>query len=561
MKKLLHASQLAVIALFIAACQGSADDTEGNGNGTGGDNSDDGSATEPMVRIGSFDTSGTFNEGVIGANVSDLRAGESANLSVSLVDETEEPTEIFFSSPCAGTGTSEIDPAIVSNSSGTVDTTYTARGCDGDDPVTARTDIDGTTLTATVTLQTEPAPVGSIQFDSATNQLIGLEGTGALPEQSTVTFLVTNSSGGPVSNKEVTFKLNTSVGGIELSNDRDTTDADGRVSTTIDSGTQATTVRVTASTTRNDGTAVEAQSSQVAITTGIPDNDSFSLSAETLNIEGNDFDGEQVEVTIRAADRFNNPVPDGTSVNFTTEGGSIEGNCVTANGACSVTFTTQDPRPADGRATVLATAIGEESFTDTNPSNGRFDQGENFSDLREAFRDDDEDGIRDGDEPFIDFDSDGSHDGPSGDFTGLLCNDPSFCDQNNTLTVFENLEVVMSGSSLNIEFEPKPIDLTNGAVTVEVEVVDNNDQVPPAGTTLSASTTQGSIEGPTSFEVPNTNDRDFDREEDGVQPYFVEFSVAPGDMDGEGTFSIEVTTPNNVISRNSAEVCQGSSCP
>lgn len=58
------------------------------------------------------------------------------------------------------------------------------------------------------------------------------------------------------------------------------------------------------------------------------------------------------------------PVPDGTVVNFTTEGGSIPGSCVTQDGVCSVTFTAQDPRPA----------------------NGRYDTGKRYTELPETFR-------------------------------------------------------------------------------------------------------------------------------------------------------------------------------
>ncbi|MFW8341613.1 hypothetical protein ACOICY_29205, partial [Klebsiella pneumoniae] len=74
-----------------------------------------------------------------------------------------------------------------------------------------------------------------------------------------------------------------------------------------------------------DGTSplISSQSSVLVISTGKPDQDSFSLSAETLNAEGWDVDGTAVKVTARLADAFNNPVPDGTAVYFTTEGGAI----------------------------------------------------------------------------------------------------------------------------------------------------------------------------------------------------------------------------------------------
>jgi len=44
------------------------------------------------------------------------------------------------------------------------------------------------------------------------------------------------------------------------------------------------------------------------------------------------------------ADAFNNPVPDNSTVQFRTEFGAIESSCNTTAGACSVVFTSQEPR-------------------------------------------------------------------------------------------------------------------------------------------------------------------------------------------------------------------------
>ena len=127
------------------------------------------------------------------------------------------------------------------------------------------------------------------------------------------------------------------------------------------------------------------------------------MSASTLNPEGFDLDGTVTQITIRAADHFNNPVPDGTAVAFTTEGGQIESQCLIAGGACSVNWTSSNPRPANGRVTILASMIGEESFTDTN-GNGVLDADDTFQDVPEAFRDDTENFEFDqGTEEFLDF--------------------------------------------------------------------------------------------------------------------------------------------------------------
>ncbi len=535
---------------LVAGCGGT---TSGNDDPDTGPDDPGNGPVEESVRIGSVDNTGTFSEGVIGTNQTTLQAGQSATLSVRLIDGDGSPvssgSDVFFTSACAESSLAEIEPAVVTNESGNVTTTYTARGCSGADTITARTDVNGGSLQASVTLQTEQAPLGAIQFQGASNPLIGIQGSGALPGQSTVTFAVTNNSGGPVPNQLVTFELNTTVGGISLSNAQATTGPTGIAQTTISSGTQATTVQVTATATRN-GVTTTAQSNGLAITTGIPDNDSFSVSADTLNIEGFDIDGTTTAITVRAADRFNNPVPDGTTVSFTTEGGAIPGSCETTGGSCSVNFVSQDPRPANGRATIRVTAIGEESFTDANPSNGRYDPGEAFDDLAEAFRDDNENGLRDSNEPFLDFNSDGSFNTGSGDFTGLLCTDPMACDDTAaTLNVRRNIVIVMSGSAYFVDITPDPLEIpVEGAGTVSVSVEDANGQTPAEGTTVTGSTSVGTLEGPDTFVVPNRTGPP------GGLPFTASFRIEAGDEPESGVFRVEVTSPSGLISRGTASV-------
>ena len=258
------------------------------------------------------------------------------------------------------------------------------------------------------------------------------------------------------------------------------------------------------------------------------------------------------------ADRFNNPVPDGTAVTFTTEGGSIDGGCTTNNGQCSVMFRSQNPRPADGRITVLATATGEESFTDAN-GNGRYDaaQGkgrgndrgaEPFVDLPEAFRDDNENGQRDSSEPFLDFNGDGEYSAGDGRFTGLHCRENT-CDVG-SLNVRGSLVLVLSGSSLNINIRPRTINLSEGQQEVTVVVRDARGQVPPAGTTIEAQATQGTLIGPTSFTQSSVNTDP----KSGSNAATYELRLAPGDAPGSGSLLIIATTPSGVISRGRASV-------
>ena len=153
-----------------------------------------------------------------------------------------------------------------------------------------------------------------------------------------------DTNGNPVNNQEVDFALSTQTGGITLIPSRASTNNLGLVQTVVNSGTVSTTVRVEATVVDSEPT-ISSQSSVLVVSTGIPDQDSFSLSADVLNPEGWNRDGTEVQVTARLADAFNNPVPDGTAVSFTTEGGAIDPSCVTTNGGCTVTWRSQQPRP------------------------------------------------------------------------------------------------------------------------------------------------------------------------------------------------------------------------
>jgi len=84
-----------------------------------------------------------------------------------------------------------------------------------------------------------------------------------------------------------------------------------------------------------------------------------------------------------------------------------------------VIFSSQSPRVGDHRYTILATAIGEESFTDLN-GNGQYDAGEPFGDIAEPFLDNDENGTRNPlAEPFVDFNGNGSFDAAGARLPGL----------------------------------------------------------------------------------------------------------------------------------------------
>jgi len=451
------------------------------------------------------------------------------------------PVAVSFSSNCSLAGTATISTPVTTVN-GIATATYTDQGCGAVDTITAS--VAGVSLTGTLTIT--PPTSGSIQFVSAVPTLITLKGTGGQGRQETsiVTFKVLDTGSNPLAGKVVNFALSTTVGGITLSQTSGTSDALGLVTTTVSSGTVSTPVRVIATTLGALATPLQTLSDVLTITTGIPDQDSVSLSATKLNIEGLSVDGITSILTMRLSDHFNNPVPDGTAVNFITEGGQIVGSCTTTLGACSSTLTSANPRPASGRVTVLAFAVGEESFSDLN-SNGFADPGEmkdlnGFStDLAEAFLDSNENAVHDAGEFFLDFRLDPPLPPPfftlaDGEYSGVLCNPalrttppiPPFCAPTQTVHVRGSVVIVFSSGAA---FTPIPIAITtvpvnplgldlggataapviasdcNTPASVTFTVKDVNGNALPVGTTISFATSNGTITGTSSFIVPNTN--------------------------------------------------------
>jgi hypothetical protein len=115
------------------------------------------------------------------------------------------------------------------------------------------------------------------------------------------------------------------------------------------------------------------------------------------------FDGSTSTITVRLVDTAGNPVPAGVKVQFSASGGAITKFCTTGtitsgesaaadSTGCSVTLTTQQPKPVKGLVAVVAWVVGEEAYYDSN-SNGRYDAGEKFFEGGELFRDDDADDV------------------------------------------------------------------------------------------------------------------------------------------------------------------------
>jgi len=555
---------VALAACALSACGGGGSTSLSAGGSSGGttttssggaSSTSSSGATVTTYSMGNG-TGSTFQSGVIALSTPTLAAGGAASLQVTIVDQTGTlytgtPVVITFNSPCIAQGLATIaaegdtvagpNADTVSTMTGSASAQYTAQGCSGPDVVSATATVGSTQLSANGTITVAPATIGSLQFVSATPISIGLKGTG-LNETSTVVFKVVDSTGGARPGVTVTFALNTSVGGITLSPASATSAADGTVQTVVSSGTQHTTVRVTASIA---SPALSTQSSVLTVTTGLPASAGFSIavgaasySANGLacpNVEAYSTDGVVVPITVRLSDRYNNPAPNGTAVTFTTDGGHVDGSCQTPSnptgtpevqdGTCTVNWTSANPRPvttddtppllANGRLQILATAIGEESFTDVN-GNGYWDTGEPFSNLGEPYRDDNENGHYDLGEYFLDFNQNGAWDGPDGVFKGITCSGSScttttlaigvahliiMSTSNANITVTSNSGFTVNGGGLAINASVNGGQTITGTITYTV--VDQNGNPMAAGTTVvvTADTSIGTISTSTASNI------------------------------------------------------------
>lgn len=475
-----------------------------------------------------------------------LAPGGSTSVTVSLTDSNGQPfttpVDVSFSSNFSSTGKATlISPvrSVVTTVGGvttaTASTTYTATGGVGTDTIT----VSAGSATKTVQITVSGAAANSISFVSATPTSIALKGTGGAgrSETSTVVFKVLDTNGQPKQGQQVDFALNTTVGGLALTSSSASSAVDGTVSTIVLSGIVATPVRVTASI-HGSSPLIATQSDQLVVSTGIPAQNGMSLAVVTHNVEAYNTDGVSDVFTVYLADHFGNPVPDGTAVNFSAQVGQIQPSCTTVNGRCSATWTSSGVRTADGRAAILAYAIGEESFTDTN-GNGFADGPDQatclslgglqtpvvcgeFTDTTQAWRDDAHTGAYAPQDFFIDFNGSGKVD-RDGVYNGILT--ATTPQDQRSKHVFANNVIVMSTSEAVInDFDLSVTDPTtletitpinpatssNGTTTSSItrlkgSVQDENANPVASGTQIAISSQSTCLTvSPASFVVPNT---------------------------------------------------------
>jgi hypothetical protein len=513
-----------------------------------------------------------------------LSAGGNASIAVAVTRGDAPylpPQPVSFTSPCAAAGKAILGSPVLTQNGQAV-ASYSDLGCGVADVITATVALGDATVSRTGTLDVLPASAGSIKFVAADTTNIALKGTGGFGRQefSTLSFQVADTTGSKVAGALVDFVFadsNTTqtVGGLTLEPSFATSDANGTVTTLVTAGTLPTSVRVVA-TLRGSTPPLTTLSNILVVSTGVPDQAHFSLATSIGNCEGRDFDQSCSVVTATLGDHFGNPAPDGTAVNFSTEAGIIDASCVTGSlldpppgdlppgstpegqttnskigpgsGTCSVLLRSSGQRPANGRVTVLAYALGEEDFFDNN-GNNVFDASDTFTDKSpDIHRDDNESLAWNAGEACVGPNNGSCSTTGDGQYNGVLRNPQVPSAQ--TLYVSGQLVQIFSGSDAIITFNQSALACPpNGTADVQVTVTDLVGNIMPAESVVQFQALIGPLGVPvvpSSFEVNNVPF--------GVrQPMIVPTYVATvGCIGGSGRFTATVTTPNGV--RTSASI-------
>ena len=514
----------------------------------------------------------SFVPNVIGVQTSNLSAGGATNISVSIVDAgannayaIAKEYAVTFASICTdrNPAKAEFTASAVRVSSGQVSTFYTAKGCAGEDIITAKLYSDfsngtnGITVSgdpiaiAVATVQIELPEVNAVAFTGNSTTTLGFSGIAntLYPATGIVSFTVFDNFGNPIEGKEVDFVLSTTSVGASLSAPAGVTNENGVVTAAVNPGTTHGILSITATPATNTGGTISTSSLPISVTTGSADQNSFNLVADTFNPRAWDVDGETITLTASAADTFQNPVPDGTVINFFAESGRVQPSCETAGGACSVTWTSANPRPGldltgalntnavgypgydaawqggrAGVATVIAYTHGDAGFADAN-GNGLLDVGEAYVTMAEAYLDANEDNTfdqADADNPYeklVDYKINGVRDAAPANYQGISCtaaavtaghcselvhvrDQLSFIVANGQAATINSTGIsggatadLSAVSCINVQSE--------GTVTFNFNVEDTNGNIPPIGTTVAFTSEGFDLVGSGPAAVPN----------------------------------------------------------
>lgn len=320
-----------------------------------------------------------------------------ATASVNGAVAASTPLQVSFSASCGSFSLS----SVTTGASGMASTTYGADNflCTGTRVTIAASAVGANVVVGTIDI---PAALATnIQFVDAAPQLIYLQNSG-VSTQSQLRFKVVDNAGMALSNQAVVISLkNTKTDlGLGIDTVKNTTPVEKSTGSNGIVSVAAFSCNVPTSTTvkavlKSNGS-VSTNSNILTVASGVLVPSRASLALEKLSIEGFDTDNVGSKITLSLADRQGNPVPEGTAVNFVTQAGVVipARGVVDNNSKVVAEIFSRGSRPASGLVSILAYVPGEENFVDVN-ANNKYDAGEPFLDLGDAFRDDNKNNIFD----------------------------------------------------------------------------------------------------------------------------------------------------------------------
>lgn len=436
---------------------------------------------------------------------SNLDSGGSTNITLKTKDSSnnmdQNDVTVDFNTSC---GSFDND-SMVSSNQGDITATYTAVDangnlCAGPQTITV-TPTNNPENSQTRTVNIANVEASSVLYTTTDTVQLGASNSGSSASRQ-IEFMV-YANGRPAANQQV------DISKIAAPRDFSFVTLNNQTSRTVTSNSQGVVVvnlypgalpgPVEIKATLKSNPNVFALSRNVSVATGRATQNGVSISV-SKNVLAAGADGDTATITARLVDRVGNPVPNGTTVSFVSEGGRVAPNCATQNGVCSVEFSTQNPRPVDNRVSVIAYLEGDKDYTDRNGDN-QFSAGDVLTrNIGDFFRDDNENN---------------QYDSEAGEFvyrrgaTGATCASSTFSQPNmagtcdNGLTATLRYQFVLGLAADTPLLTGLPSTLTSNPAnnlesprTVGFQMFGNSAQTVPmsSGTTISIAAEGGSCE-------------------------------------------------------------------
>lgn len=309
-----------------------------------------------------------------------------------ITGQFQNDVTVNFSATCGS-----FEPtSIISANQGNVTSTYKAIDsngnlCENKQTITAVT-ANNTSSDQSIEVNIKAIKASNIIYTTTESVILGAKNSGS-SSSGQIEFTV-YSNGVPAANQEVILDLIKSPidfnfisqgnrnSGILKSN------SSGKVAVNLYPGNIPGPVEIQA-TLKADQT-ISASAKNIAVATGRPTQKGITLALEKNVLADNAIDTTGLSVYL--TDRQGNFVPNGTVISFVAEGGTVTPNCATVGGNCSVIFTSQNPRPANGRVSVIAYLEGDKAYSDLNGDNVYTAGIDSLLDnIGNFFRDDNED--------------------------------------------------------------------------------------------------------------------------------------------------------------------------